>query len=449
MATETNRFMRAHVPTRGLIGMLVIDRDAPLLPQVLQHLQAAVVMLCSDCIAPKSIHDMDIKCGVANDPKELCQCGGLCNIDLIVSAREIDNEARAAIQQHCPQRISHVEFLISNYDAHFSDHYHTDAVLEAICNQRNAIRNYALQDAQYDWLFFLDSDILLQPSTLILLLQTQRHCIGAPYMPRWSRHVVVGVSQIGESEIECNLQLLLNPHLLDCSMASIPCSILGFGAILIRSSLLHIPYRIQESIGSVKGEDIGFCIDLLALGRIDYQPYFLTAHYVEHLSGGASPSPFVPDLVHDQPLLTHIRVDQLFWVENNMSIEWQVQVQGFIVLSIVSHFKKQDQFTVTEHTVLYPATDLEVAGSVNMSLSSNNSDLQTIPSKNIHDPTNIEEAQTLYINEEPEKNFLRLLQRLRQERLTKRCPVPIILEPVDRLLTLDDGQRNAAHLKQS
>jgi hypothetical protein len=404
MAAETVKCMSGHTRTCGVIGMLVIDRDAHFLPQVLQHLQAALATLCSNCIGTLSARDTDSKTNAINDCEKLCQCGTLCDIDLIVSAREIDSEARAAIQQHCPARIRHLELLTANYDAHFSNHYHSNAVLEAICDQRNAIRNYTLQQAQYNWLFFLDSDILLQPSTLLLLLQTQRHCIGATYMPRWSRHVVVGINQVNEDATECTLQFLLNPQLLRSNVDSIPCSILGFGATLIRSSLFHIPYRIQESIGGVQGEDIGFCMDLLALDRIDYQPYFLTGHCVMHLSGGASPSPFIPNLEHDYPLLTHIRVNQLFWVENNMSIEWQVQDQGRTVLSVVSHIEKQQE--------------------------------------SAQDPASIEQTQTSHTEEEPEARFLRFFQRLAQARRSKRCSEPIIVERMDQPLTLSNEQTN-------
>jgi hypothetical protein len=426
MAPESSECTVSHARSSGLIGMLVIDRDAHLLPQVLQHLQAALSTLCTNCINQQSADDADRRHGIADGCEK---CEEFYDIDLVVSTREIDRKARAAIEQHCPDKIRRLEFLTANYDACFSNHYHSDAVLEAICSQRNDIRKYALQQERYKWLFFLDSDILLQPSSLLSLIRTKRHCIGAAYMPRWSRHVVVGVNQINKNALESHMQLLLNPHLLRSNADSIPCSIIGFGATLVRSSLLHIPYRIQESIGNVKGEDIGFCIDLLALGDVDYQPYILADHYVVHLAGGACPSPFIPDLDHEYPLLTHIRTDQLYWVDNNLSIEWQVHDEGRTVLSAVSHLvKEKHSSTVPEQTALCEAIDSEAAKSLTTSSHSKKSDSQTVSLTNDQNPKKIEQTEILDENELVKGRFLRLLARLQRARSAIRCPEPIVVE---------------------
>ena len=72
------------------------------------------------------------------------------------------------------------------YSAHFENHYHTEEVLQSICTQRNAVLELARSN-EYDWLFFLDSDILVRSDTLSLLLNSGRLCVGAPYCPRWSQ----------------------------------------------------------------------------------------------------------------------------------------------------------------------------------------------------------------------------------------------------------------------
>lgn len=136
---------------------------------------------------------------------------------------------------------------------------------------------------------------------------------------------------------ECAVQLLLDPQFLQSPLhsppqaaaPSYPCVLLGFGALMVHRSLLHVPYRLAESIGGVCGEDVGFCIALLRLHQqrldrvarrrsksnnacpdsdsdsdsdsdfhagadddesgwldADLRPHFLASHSVEHLAGG-------------------------------------------------------------------------------------------------------------------------------------------------------------------
>jgi len=172
-------------------------------------------------------------------------------------------------------------------------------------------------------------------------------CVGACYQPRWSRHTVVGVAQ-GVYSGECNIQLLINPELVamdglcaECTnglaearreVVAIECAILGFGATLLRRPILTVPFRLAEVMGGVEGEDIGFCLDLLATNNSLYRPHFLASHKVHHVSGGKAARPFIPNLSNiNQPssqsgefaMLTHIRYGQLFWVENDLPIEWR------------------------------------------------------------------------------------------------------------------------------
>ncbi len=295
---------------RGLVGLLVTDRDAHLLHSVFQHLDRAL--------------------------ERVLETGRRC-VDLAVSLRCRDQQAIAACKSYASACINQLHFLETDYDAEFSNNYHCNEVLEAICSQRNTIREFAL-DHSYRWLFFLDSDILLEPHTLELLLSSGKACVGAVYVPRWSCHTVVGVNQGEESRGESVLQLLLNPHLLCSDVLAVPCAILGFGATLIRRSLLHIPYRIQESLGGVKGEDIGFCIDLLALGNAELLPHFLTCHKVEHISASKAPRPFIPRLDDNFPLLTRVASSQLFFVENDFPLNWIVARDYAAYLRFVTEY---------------------------------------------------------------------------------------------------------------
>ena len=238
---------------------------------------------------------------------------------------------------------------------------------------------------QYRFLFFLDSDILLQGCTLRLCYEARRACVGSVYTTRWAQHCVVAVAhqlqcegdvdgerdggasvakpvssdalmpvdddgngetpEISPAEAlhlasqECAVQLLLDPQFLQppphsppqAAAPSYPCVLLGFGALMVHRSLLHVPYRLAESIGGVCGEDVGFCIALLRLHQqrleraarrrsksnnacpdsdsesdsdsdfefpagidddegswldADLRPHFLASHSVDHLAGG-------------------------------------------------------------------------------------------------------------------------------------------------------------------
>jgi hypothetical protein len=121
---------------------------------------------------------------------------------------------------------------------------------------------------------------------------------------RWARHVVVGVST-GCPPAELELQLLINPQNLRLAFRgpegiygpeALPCALLGFGAMLVRRrwgdvDLLSVPYRLLESVGGVRGEDIGFCADVLSLsaerGDVALQPHFLCNHEIVHINGVA------------------------------------------------------------------------------------------------------------------------------------------------------------------
>ena len=127
------------------------------------------------------------------------------SVDLVVSTRAQDAEAIRQCLLHRPKHVANLEINEVKYNAQWNGDYHHEAVLVAICMQRNNIRNLALARG-HDWLFFLDSDIHLQPTTLRLLLDTQLSCVGAPYMPRWSNHVVVGVVTNGLAP-PCSLSL--------------------------------------------------------------------------------------------------------------------------------------------------------------------------------------------------------------------------------------------------
>jgi hypothetical protein len=319
---------------RCLIGILTTDRDAELLPLTLQHMHKAIAFLHKN--------------RMPSQPKMY--------VDLIVTTRACDEKCREVLKKERQKQVTVSQETIRNmtvelvqYGAQFSveQQFHTSDVLDAITMQRNHIRQYAITH-NYTYLFFLDSDVYLNPNTLHLLLASQRRCIGAAYMPRWSKHVVLGVGCGRTEDDECTLQLLVNPHLImrtsgykysrtdsngrhqqvvvepesKGKLVSFPCSTMGFGALLIHKSLLHVAYQVQLSIGGVKGEDIGFCADLVRTGNPENFPHMLARHVVEHASGGARRRAFVPHINDTCPIISHVLFSQLLEVEHDMPIKW-------------------------------------------------------------------------------------------------------------------------------
>ncbi len=242
-------------PQRGLIGMLITDRDQALVPRVLPCLSRSLDDLADHAAA---------------------------TVDLKVSLRPRDRRARAQIVSHRPRRVARLDFLELDYDAAW-DGRHEETQFESICRQRNALRELALAEA-YDWLLFLDSDVELRPDTLHRLLDAGDYVVHAPYRPRWSAHVVVGVAGDGG-----RVEILANPQRLDAAGDAFPCALVAAGCTLVRRPALDVPFAVAD-YGFVRGEDIGFCAGLRARGIV---PLCLARHHVEHLCE-PWPRPLIP-----------------------------------------------------------------------------------------------------------------------------------------------------------
>lgn len=230
---------------RGLIGMLITDRDQALVPRVFPCLSRSLDDLAESFAA---------------------------TVDLALSLRPRDRRARAQAISHRPRRITRLSFLETDYDAAWAGR-HEETHYETICRQRNALRNLA-QAEGYDWLLFLDSDVELRRDTLRRLLDAGGEVVHAPYRPRWSAHVVVGAAGTGG-----RVEILANPQRLDAPGAAFPCALVAAGCTLIRRPALDVSFVVAD-YGFVRGEDIGFCMKLKGRGIV---PRCLTRHHVEHL----------------------------------------------------------------------------------------------------------------------------------------------------------------------
>jgi hypothetical protein len=233
--------MITHEVSKGLIGLLVTDRDAALIPSVFE------------CLSKSLSHLSET------------------SVDMLVSLRASDQNARQQCLAHRPDHINILNFLELNYEATWSG-WHRKQTLEAICLQRNAIRKFALS-YNYDWLFFLDSDICLQEDTLSLAIATGKSLVHAPYQLRYSAHIVIGVLDAYGS-----ISMLVNPHLFKADGNCFRCAIFALGSTLIRKDILHVPFTIK-TYNHFCGEDVGYSLNLMNKRQ---KCYCLSHHYVEH-----------------------------------------------------------------------------------------------------------------------------------------------------------------------
>ena len=340
------------------VAMLLCERDRHVMRKVLQHLEDALKEMlqphAETLVTDSAEAPLSSASGAVSPPSSPSGASAHASrppvaVDLLISLRASDLFCWRALLHFRPRSVRHVWLRVCEpYDSQsFVDRnglYHTDGVLDAILLQRNALRSFAA-DQKFEWLFWLDSDILLRADTLALAVKTGLPCVGSHYQPRWAMHSVVAVAhspgrtqpsrshtksdgateeqerteqqnQERLAQSECEVQLLIDPHLLAPSPShpalAHPCVVLGFGALLVRRSLLSIEYALAESLGGVKGEDVGFCLSLLRLQesrvrarsescrdlrRLDCQvlecpdepdvrPHFLAGHIVQHLAGG-------------------------------------------------------------------------------------------------------------------------------------------------------------------
>ena len=247
---------------RGLIGMLVRDRDEKNISQVFECLSDSLRSLS------KKIE-----------------------VDMLVCLRPSDHIVRKQCIAFQPLRISTFNTLEICYDEILK--FNTwDIPEEIVCQTRNLIREHALKN-DYNWLFLLNSDICVSKSTLSLLLESKKEVIGAPYTYNGFPHPAIPVLCEGDGPKK-EMILLLNPHLYKTKDNVIPCLAIDLGAALIRYNQLNIPITLDEYKDVLQGGADGFSKTLLYKGS---QPYCLARHLVRKIS---SPSkklifPFIDD----------------------------------------------------------------------------------------------------------------------------------------------------------
>ena len=158
------------------------------------------------------------------------------------------------------------------------------------------------REGDYDWLLFLDSDVVMHPDTLGRLLAVPGPVVHAPYRPRWAAHPMVGVK--GDNG---TIELLLNPHLHVVDGPGFPVAFVAAGCTLIRREAMDVLFQVDDYL-FVRGEDLGFCKALRARGQT---PWCLANASVEHRCQ-ASDGLFIPFISDTEPVqLTAAKLAQL------------------------------------------------------------------------------------------------------------------------------------------
>lgn len=78
-------------------------------------------------------------------------------------------------------------------------HHWNDNLIWKVANFKNEIIHKAIQEG-YDYLFFVDSDIVLHPYTLQQLMQAEKAVISEIFWTRWTKEATVALPQVWVSD---------------------------------------------------------------------------------------------------------------------------------------------------------------------------------------------------------------------------------------------------------
>lgn len=208
--------------TRILIGTPIIDRDIDILSEFLQHIKPYI-----------DKYNFKYTC------------------DMMFMTRTSDTKTINLLT-----KLNHPHIILQQVQHYEINKRHN---FEHLTKKRQFIINYAKQH-NYDYVFFVDSDIMIQPDTVDLLLNATVTCCYCPISLHWSNEKLVGVASnelIDTKTLETNEKYIYN-------------IVGGFGCTLIHKNAFSIPLRVTSMYGVlhnkkqlVTGEDIAFYIDCL------------------------------------------------------------------------------------------------------------------------------------------------------------------------------------------
>lgn len=220
---------------RILISIVTIDRDAHLIPQVYKSISH---ILTQD------------------------------NIDCLIVCRETDTHTQSTWKS------LYNNIVIATIKHYAIENRHN---IDMISTQRNITRHYASKHG-YDYILFLDSDIIINHNTLSLMLkgcEISDICL-VPYTVRWLGYPGVCTNN--------NHYELLQIEYDDMGVSYESCVAGGMGCTLIPSrvfnttSFQNITVHIDGR--TIMGEDIGFFQNILING---YTVAYVKNHKIKHI----------------------------------------------------------------------------------------------------------------------------------------------------------------------
>lgn len=144
--------------------------------------------------------------------------------------------------------------------------------LDAICSQRNMVREYALSRG-YDAVLFIDSDVNIPKETADDILECARYAdaVVAPYNMRWCTGHPVGIID-GKT---------IRPVQHKELSGRFPRVHVGpMGATLLYGDAIKLPFSVAE-LGELAGEDIGWFLHAYKAGMVVRSTTW--PHTAEHL----------------------------------------------------------------------------------------------------------------------------------------------------------------------
>ena len=129
------------------------------------------------------------------------------------------NEISSNYLKEFQQNNADVTILKSAYHDFYvtNDHTHqwTNNLVWKVANFKNEIINYCLE-REFDYLFLIDSDILINPNTLSHLVSTEKNIISEIFWTQWTPNHVA-LPQVWYSDLYTQIKLAPNESIRDLS----------------------------------------------------------------------------------------------------------------------------------------------------------------------------------------------------------------------------------------
>jgi len=192
--------------------------------------------------------------------------------DLLIVCRESDSKC---IKQWSNVHPSVIIKTVPHYDITGRHNY------DALVKKRNIARQYAV-DNNYDYLFFIDSDIIINKDTFNMLVKGCNNadvCL-VPYHVKWYGNIAVGVV---DSNTESGFNIKEIKHDPSQQVEYDVCAIGGMGCTLLNKKAMMMPFEYKQLHGenrNVFGEDIGYFVNAHKNGIV---VKYLKNHPIKHL----------------------------------------------------------------------------------------------------------------------------------------------------------------------